>query len=110
MSGRTHSPDKWVIVEMDNKGEKVQKILGGWSGGYLDGDSWKLSSGTLETEEEGDYFLFHQHSGSTYKCHKRMQGLTALTGSMLSGWLEQIKDMEGVTMKIVEKIIEEEEE
>lgn len=101
-----YNPDKWVIIEMDHKGNKVQKILAGFQGGYLDGDSWKLSSGTLETEEDGDYYIFKQHSGSVYKCHKKMEGLTMLTGSMLSSWQEQIKELEGVTMEVIQKTVE----
>ena len=38
------TPDSWVIVEVNHEGERFQKILSGWSGSYLYGDSWRLSS------------------------------------------------------------------
>lgn len=99
---KVYTPDKWVILEINNKGDKVRKVLAGFQGGYLDGDAWRLSSGTVETEEDGDYFLFHQHSGSTYKCHKQMEAFTVLTASMHKSWQEQVKDLENVTIKRIE--------
>ena len=65
------TPDKWVIVKVP----QGAKVLGSWSGGYLDGDSWKLSSGLKSIEEDGDYYLMHNVSGSIYKCHKEMEGM-----------------------------------
>ena len=38
------TPDSWVIVEVNHEGERFQKILSGWSGSYLYGDSWRISS------------------------------------------------------------------
>ena len=32
-----YNPDKWIIVKLP----KGAKVLGSWSGGYLDGDSWQ---------------------------------------------------------------------
>lgn len=92
MSDRIHSPDRWVVLEMDNNGNKIRKVLGGWSGGYLDGDYWRLSSGTVEIEEDDDYYIFKQHSGSTYKCHKKAEGLTGLMSSVLNNWQSELKE------------------
>lgn len=80
---RVYNPDKWVIVGMDNN----YKVLGGWSGGYLDGGSWRLSSGLLKIEEDpenSDYYLMHNHSGSIYKCHKNAEGVNIISASILS--------------------------
>ena len=68
-----HSPDKWVILKV---AEDLYKVLGGWQGGYLDGDSWRLSSGIVKIEDDGDFHLIHNHSGSIYKCHKDCEGMT----------------------------------
>jgi len=84
-----YNPDKWVIV---NTMKDVYKVLGGWSGGYLDGDSWRMSSGLKSVEVDPDddnYYLMHNHSGSIYKCHKQGEGVTGLSGSILS----QIQDV-----------------
>ena len=68
-----YEPDSWVIIKIDNpEYEKIYyKVLGGWSGGYLDGDSWRMNSGITKIERDGDYYLFHGISGSTYKCHEK---------------------------------------
>lgn len=100
---KTHSPDRWVLLEMIDGDNKVNKILGGWRGGYLDGDCWRVSSGVVKTEEDGDYYLFHNHSGSIYKCHKKAEGLTSLTANILSGWQEEVKDIKTIKINIITK-------
>jgi hypothetical protein len=75
-----HNPDRWVIV---GDGENF-KVLGGWSGGYLDGDSWRLSSGLERIEEDGDYYLMHNYSGSVYKCHKEGEGMIMIMSGPMS--------------------------
>ena len=70
-----YTPDNWVIVKIAHPDEVIYKILGGWSGGYLDGDSWRLNSGITKVEEDGDYFIFHGYSGSAYQCHKDAEAL-----------------------------------
>jgi hypothetical protein len=77
-----YNPDKWVIIKI--KESDNYKVLGSWSGGYLDGDSWRLSSGIVKIEEKGDYFLIRNHSGSTYKCHKKMAGMNVIASSVFS--------------------------
>jgi len=76
-----HTPDNWVVIKFTqqmksgNTGygrtEKVfYNVLGGWSGGYLDGDSWRLNSGIVDVEETTDSFIFIGGSGSRYICDK----------------------------------------
>jgi hypothetical protein len=62
-----NKPDNWVVVKV---AKDLYKVLAGWSGGYLDGDRWRLNSGISEVKEDGDYWLFISKSGSVYKCHK----------------------------------------
>jgi hypothetical protein len=86
-------PDKWVRVIITPKdGEPIDKILAGWFGGYLSGDSCQLNSGIKSEEDFGDYYEFTGYSGSVYKCYKGSEGLTtmmvAFFDSMKSG-LEQ---------------------
>jgi len=87
---KIYSPDRWHIIGTDDA--EVWKVLGGWSGGYLDPDYWRLSSGLVIIEEEGDYWLMRNHSGSTYKCHKETQGFNATSGSIYQGWKNQLKE------------------
>jgi len=79
------NPDKWIIVKIPSGA----KVLGSWSGGYIDGDSWQLSSGLEKIEEKGDYYLMHNVSGSIYKCHKKMEGMNLVA----SGIFKQMKGM-----------------
>jgi hypothetical protein len=65
-----YNPNNWVILKIFREGKPYYKVLGGWSGGYLDGDSWKLNSGIAKVNLNGDYFEFLGYSGSIYKCHK----------------------------------------
>ena len=77
-----YRPDRWVMLKISNDKETIYKILAGWSGGYLDGDSWKLNSGCTSVEEDGDYYVFSGYSGSTYTCHKNGYGLTGMTSQV----------------------------
>jgi hypothetical protein len=90
----THNPDRWVIV---GDGSNF-KVLGGWSGGYLDGDSWRLSSGLERIEEDGDYYLMHNYSGSVYKCHKNGEGMIMIMSGIFSQLKEQSSTVETYTV------------
>ena len=68
-----YTPDNWVIVEITYKDTAFYKVLAGWGGGYLDGDSWRMNSGITEVEEKEDYYLFYGQSGSVYKCWKEAE-------------------------------------
>lgn len=76
------TPDKWLLIDV---GEGVHKVFASWTGGYLDGDYWRLNSGIERVEKDGDYFLFHGFSGSTYKCHKDAYGATGYGSALLYG-------------------------
>lgn len=82
----THSPNRWVILKfiLDNKND--YRVFGGWSGGYLDGDSWRLNSGIASYEIEDEVIRFTGDSGSVYECHKSGEGFTGLMSSILSYW------------------------
>ena len=62
----TYNPDNWVIVKIGDD----YKVLAGWSGSYLYGDSWRLSSGIVRIEDHSDVFRIYNHSGSCYVCRK----------------------------------------
>ena len=68
-----HKPDNWVIIKVTLEDETFYKVLVGWSGGYLDGDSWRMNSGIDKVVEDGDYYSFIGASGSEYKCHKESE-------------------------------------
>lgn len=68
--GRVYTPDGWTIFHINNNSAHTYKVLGTWSGGYLDGDSWCLSSGAEDFNLIYDVtiglFVSEQLSGSTY--------------------------------------------
>jgi dihydrodipicolinate synthase/N-acetylneuraminate lyase len=80
------TPDRWIVVTLRDPTteQTIDKVLAGWYGGYLNGDSWKLNSGISKVEETENYFLFHGYSKSVYKCYKNRYGTTGLTSSILN--------------------------
>ena len=66
-----YEPDNWVVLKIkDEKRGDFYKVLGGWSGGYTQGDSWRMNSGVESVTVDGDYYLFNGASGSVYRCRK----------------------------------------
>ena len=89
----TYSPDSCVILKMIHKLETTYKILCCWSGGYLTGDSWKLSSGITSYEEFDKTIEFMNYSGSIYVCHKSCERMSSYIQSVYNSFMEQVKDV-----------------
>lgn len=70
-----NTPDNWIILKINTAPEPFYKILAGWSGGYLNGDSWRMNSGITEVKEDVRYIDFIGSSGSVYRCHKDSETL-----------------------------------
>jgi len=89
--------DNWVIVQAPNKSH--YRILAGSSGGYLHGSSWRLNSGIVRVEPEGEtHLLFYGSSGSVYLVNKtsemiRMNIAPAYTKLVADGW-KRIEDQD----------------
>ena len=94
------TPDSWVIIEVNHEGEQFQKILSGWSGGYLDGDAWRMSSRIKEMNIniDQDYITVETDSGSVYNLRKGYQGLRMSN----AGIWNELKQRFGDSVKIVE--------
>jgi len=89
----TYTPDCWVMLEIKpNGGEPIHKILAGWHGGYLHGDSWKINSGITETREFDDRYEYDGYSGSTYVCYKTRERMNMIMMSTLSSLQEALVD------------------
>lgn len=70
-----YTPDNWVVLKMVYKDQVIYKVLGGWSGGYINGSSWRLNSGIEKVELDNDCYMFYGSSGSVYSCSKTGYGL-----------------------------------
>jgi hypothetical protein len=72
-------PDHWIILKV-NTSTPHYRVLGGWSGSYIYGDSWRLNSGITSHKFDDNYWYFYGSSGSCYECHVDRYGLS---GSMV---------------------------
>lgn len=91
-------PDSWVVIKIS---DNLHKVLGGFSGGYLYGDSWKLNSGIEKIEETDKEYLVYGFSGSVYVCRKGREHLSGYTGSILADLQKKVPVIEPVEMKAV---------
>ena len=74
MSNNYH-PDFWVVLKVPSGGLNFYKVLGAWSGGYIHGNSWRISSGITKVIKANNHYNFENVSGSCYRCHKDAYGL-----------------------------------
>ena len=96
-----YNPDKWIIVKITSDAHPpIHKVFACWSGGYLDGDSWKLNSGITKVTEKTDYFFFDGSSGSTYACRKGMYGSNVYGHSVLQRMIANASK-NGITIEVL---------
>lgn len=99
-----YRPHGWVILKFTNKGDVFFKIFASWRGGYLDGDSWRLSSGSNEPpvlSDCGRYWIWSQESGSHYHLTvKGEDGYSHYTAQILGSILIQ-SGVNGVSIERV---------
>lgn len=101
----SYIPDEWVIVEVDSKQGKHQKVLGSWYGGYLGSDSYRFSSGIIKITDKGEYYEIKNVSGSFYKCYKKAEGMSAFTREIYENYKKDLEDQKLGTIKIIKKMI-----
>jgi hypothetical protein len=94
------TPNSWVVVEITHKDQKYKKIVSGWSGGYLDGDSWRLSSDIKNVDKAHSefYAVVETMSGSVYNLYYQANELRMSN----SGIYNQLKEQFGDSVEIVE--------
>jgi len=93
-----YTPDRWVVLEINNGTEILKKVFAGWYGGFEVGDSWKLNSGNVKEEDLGDRLEFTGYSGSKYICYKKAYGTSSYIHQILENWVNQLPT--GATMKV----------
>jgi len=88
------TPDRWVVMEITSEEGVFRKILSAWYGGYLDGDSWRLSSVIVDETETKHYNEYTTKSGSRYKCLHSREGLSATTTTILEKFRKEYSKAE----------------
>jgi hypothetical protein len=99
--GNMYRPDSWVIIALTTPTDHIKKVLAGWSGGYLYGDEWRLSSGITKVTDKDTHWEIENESGSVYQCHKESERLSGMTGSIYYSYQQQAEKLEGVTIEII---------
>lgn len=93
-----HFPDKWQILEIKTPEHTTQKVLASWYGNFAGADEWRLSSGITEAVENEGHYLFHNVSGSIYKCFKESQGMSAHTAGIFEDWTKDLSEGMSITI------------
>lgn len=91
-------PDNWVVIKF-NGDDPHYRVLAGWSGGYLNGDAWRMNSGITNVEETDNFFYFFGSSGSCYKCHKKFYCLRVNT----AGIWNTLKKLHGDKVELMDE-------
>jgi hypothetical protein len=97
-----YNPDNWIILKFSSSeyGD-VYKVLAGWSGGYLDGSSWKLNSGITKIEDAGVNYHVYGYTNSVYILHKESELIRMNIAGVLSSFERQVAETQGASLKIV---------
>lgn len=101
-------PDSWVVLQMTHEDKVLYKVLGGWSGNYTQGSSWRLNSGIEKVEYDviKDVWRFYGSSGSVYVVDPKSYGLRMATSdifrTMTETYPEQVKLLEPQNWEEVE--------
>ena len=84
-----YRPNRWMLVEINDLHNPFYKVFGTWSGGYLDGDSWRLNSGIDKIVYHDDDYEFQGESGSIYLCDKTSYGVAGVSNYSIIKQLEE---------------------
>lgn len=100
-----YTPDRWLLIKQTTSDKKeFFRIFATWGGGYLDGSSWKLSSGCVGKpvydDKHGGTWSIDQSSGSVYKFHKESQGICGGWHGLLDELIKTVAE-QGGTMEVV---------
>ena len=97
-----YSPDAWVIVKVVNDSEVTYKVFAQWYGGYARGDSWKINSGIVSVEMDGNFYLFKGYSGAVYRCHKEQYRTTGYGYSVLRGFMVEAETHPSIKLEVMD--------
>ncbi len=89
-----YNPDCWVVFRVNNPDleKPCYKVFGGWYGGYLNGDSWKINSGIVRVEKDENLFKFYGESGSVYIVHNNSYKMSGYMSGVWANMMNKIPD------------------
>lgn len=98
----------FALIKVTTLDDEVYfKVFGSNSGGYLDGDSWRLNSGVVSVQKDENYYYFRGYSGSCYKVPIDGGHISSYCSLVLLQALEKNKGLELVDIDRVESVLEE---
>lgn len=83
------TPDRWTLIYATINDVHETRIVSGWWGGYLDSDSWRISSATRSITPKEDHYLIDTEGGSEYICYYRRNGFTGLSANAFRAFQEK---------------------
>ena len=96
-----YQPDFWKLILQSGD----VRVFASWSGSYLYGPSWKLSSGATKIEELSEFWRMPQFTGSVYNLHKEMEGFTGYGKSVLDSLLSQNTEAKLISIEEALKVV-----
>lgn len=87
-----YTPDGYAILKIKAYGcdDIVIKVFGSWSGGYLDGCSWRLNSGIIDVKENENSYLVTGYSGSQYILRKTSNHISSYNKGVLEDMIGEL--------------------
>ena len=86
-----YTPDGWTFLKIQVEGcDPRIKVFGSWSGGYLNGDSWRVNSGCTKIEENENEYVVYGYSGSQYILSKQNNYITSYNKGVLEGMIQEL--------------------
>lgn len=103
----SYSFDGFALIKVTTPEETYFKVFGSRSGGYLDGDSWRLnsgvSSGVSAVQKDENYYYFRGNSGSLYKVPKWGGRISSYCYAVLQQMLDACPETSLVKNEDIEK-------
>lgn len=97
---RLYNWDGFALLKITTPEETYFKVFGSSSGGYLNGDVWRLCSEVKSVEYDDDYIYFRTLTGSLYKAPVGGGHISAYCQGVLSSILREdeveLIDIEGL--------------
>ncbi len=81
---------RWVVIYV-NSDDPHYRLFMTFGGSFVYGDSWRMNSGIVRVEKDGENLVFHGSSGSQYSVHPDGYGISAYGAGILQGYNDQIE-------------------